>query len=468
LWNAVEAGEKRGDAQLARGLMGALPHELNHDQRLQLVRGFIRDEITPLGMVADSAIHAPDRDGDDRNWHTHILLTMRRIEGDGFAGTKARDWNKKELVEHWREAWAEHCNAALEDAGFDARIDHRSLEAQGLDRLASQHMGKEATALERYFGQASDRGDINREIRADNAELDQLVSELAEIDRRIAAAEERRLDARYGKAQPGAYGSELARQLGQAPDLSVDAEHDLVARFGDQLPRTQEREEPPRLTAEQEARSGAAVPDDVTAHATAGMELVADDAASSGRVVLPEPSGWRERMQHIAARAVELWHDESSGGAGGGWRWMHLAKDALSAWWSRGENAKAVHDLADDITATATEAVREIAAHHDEGGSQLPDGKPPVDYSWTLRHEEKREPEPGGDETRLSGDAEPEKPDGIPQEAEREGPADAIDAAFDAAWGEFAPDDGDAGSPPDPDEPEQEIRGPEFDEPDLG
>jgi hypothetical protein len=44
-----------------------------------------------------------------------------------------RDWNKTELVEQWRERWADHVNERLAELDIDARIDHRSLEAQGID-----------------------------------------------------------------------------------------------------------------------------------------------------------------------------------------------------------------------------------------------------------------------------------------------------------------------------------------------
>ena len=98
LWNGVEAAEKRKDAQLARDITLALPHELTPAQRLALVRGFIASAFVALGMVADIAIHAPcRRDADARNHHAHILLTMRAIEGDGF-GAKVRAWNDTALA----------------------------------------------------------------------------------------------------------------------------------------------------------------------------------------------------------------------------------------------------------------------------------------------------------------------------------------------------------------------------------
>jgi ATP-dependent exoDNAse (exonuclease V) alpha subunit len=66
LWNAVEKAEKRKDAQLARDLLLSLPHELTLAQRRELVREFVASEFVAEGMIADVAIHAPDRGADDR------------------------------------------------------------------------------------------------------------------------------------------------------------------------------------------------------------------------------------------------------------------------------------------------------------------------------------------------------------------------------------------------------------------
>lgn len=129
LWNMVERQEKRKDAQLCREIQLALPHELGHGQRVDLVRQFIGEEFVSLGMVADVALHAPGRKADDRNHHAHVLLTLRGIEGDGF-GNKCREWNDEVLLLHWRATWATHVNAMLEREGINARIDHRTLLAQ--------------------------------------------------------------------------------------------------------------------------------------------------------------------------------------------------------------------------------------------------------------------------------------------------------------------------------------------------
>ena len=132
LWNAVEAVEKRKDAQLAREIEVALPRELDRGQRLDLLRGFVQREFVDRGMIADLAVHETKaRDGQGQP-HAHVMLTMRELAGDGF-GKKDRGWNTPDLLVGWRAAWACDANAALERAGRDERIDHRTLEAQRED-----------------------------------------------------------------------------------------------------------------------------------------------------------------------------------------------------------------------------------------------------------------------------------------------------------------------------------------------
>ena len=150
LWNAVEAAETRKNSQVAREIRVALPAELDHGQRVELVREFCQREFVARGMVADIALHAPGREGDDRNHHAHILLTTREIGPEGF-GAKNRDWNAVEMLEGWREAGARESNRALEQCGHDERIDHRTLEAQRIEAqeraTAAHDRGDEAEAL---------------------------------------------------------------------------------------------------------------------------------------------------------------------------------------------------------------------------------------------------------------------------------------------------------------------------------
>jgi ATP-dependent exoDNAse (exonuclease V) alpha subunit len=139
LWNAVERMEKRRDAQLAREINMALPHELTDEERLELVRGFVSSEFVVLGMVADFAIHAPvpEKGDDPRNYHVHVLLTMRQAGGGGLRSVKTRAWNSDAMLIAWRKAWAEHQNKMLGRAGYEARVDHRTLAARRADAARS-------------------------------------------------------------------------------------------------------------------------------------------------------------------------------------------------------------------------------------------------------------------------------------------------------------------------------------------
>ena len=95
LWTAVDAGEKRKDAQTAREVEVALPRELTPDQQRETVREFVDAAFVERGMVADVAIHEGHHPAEP-NPHAHILLTTRTLTPDGF-GPKNRDWNAKEL-----------------------------------------------------------------------------------------------------------------------------------------------------------------------------------------------------------------------------------------------------------------------------------------------------------------------------------------------------------------------------------
>src|SRR5881409_2546526 len=96
LWNDVEAFEVRKDAQLAREVEFALPREMSEAQGIELTRDFARAEFVDRGMTEDG-IPKP---------HAHVMLTMRAVDENGF-GQKARGWNRTEMVERWRERWAE-------------------------------------------------------------------------------------------------------------------------------------------------------------------------------------------------------------------------------------------------------------------------------------------------------------------------------------------------------------------------
>lgn len=173
LWNHVEAMEKRADAQLAREINIALPHELTDEQRYELVREFVREQFVSRGMVADVAWHRPvEGKGDDRrNYHAHVMLTLRQATPTGLRSVKTREWNSDELLNEWRRQWEQYQNRALERLGHADRVDHRTLEAQradalargdlaaagGLDRVPEIHVGTRATNASRRGYQPTSR-----------------------------------------------------------------------------------------------------------------------------------------------------------------------------------------------------------------------------------------------------------------------------------------------------------------------
>ena len=230
LWNAAELAEKRKDARTAREWIVALPSELDAEQRAALARDFAQALVTWYGVVADLAIHAPDREGDHRNHHAHILTTTRQVsrgpDGALMLGDKALiELSDKALrerglrcaadeVQAVRELWERTANAALERAGVAARIDARSLQAQGMDREATQHLGPAASEMERR-GKASDRGDGNRTVLANNTERVRLAAEIIDLQAERARIEAER-EARRRKLV------ELEESLRNDADARID------------------------------------------------------------------------------------------------------------------------------------------------------------------------------------------------------------------------------------------------------
>ena len=149
LWNRAELAEKRKDAQPAREVEVSLPRELSREDQLVLVREFVRENFTSVGMVADVCVHAPLASDGKEQPHAHIMLTMRQLDGQAFAAKKDRSWNDKANIETWRESWANHMNAALERHQVKERVDHRSYERRGRDRAPGVHLGQAAHRMER-------------------------------------------------------------------------------------------------------------------------------------------------------------------------------------------------------------------------------------------------------------------------------------------------------------------------------
>ncbi len=164
---------------------------------------YVKDNFVDKGMCADFAIH----DKGTGNPHVHIMLTLRPLKENGQWGAKCRkaydldengqripdgkggwknhredttDWNDKGNVEIWRAAWAAYTNRALESAGRPERIDHRSYKRQGIDKIPSVHLGPAASQMEKR-GICTDKGEVNRQIAADNKLLKEIKARITRL-----------------------------------------------------------------------------------------------------------------------------------------------------------------------------------------------------------------------------------------------------------------------------------------------
>ena len=231
LWNSVELSEKSNNAQLAREVEIALPVELSREEQTRLVREYCSSQFVSKGMIADFNLH----DTGGGNPHAHILLTMRPLDEKGAWLPKSKkeyvldengerirlpsgryktrkvdlvNWNNRENAEVWRRAWADLANEYLEKNNRPERIDHRSYERQGIDQIPTVHVGVSATQMEKK-GIVTERGELNRNIKAANRilrEIRRLVRGLkdwiAELKERKAALLEALAEARAQASEP--------------------------------------------------------------------------------------------------------------------------------------------------------------------------------------------------------------------------------------------------------------------------
>ena len=215
LWNAAESAESRKNARVAREYLVALPVELDAAQRLTLVRGFSRELTERYQFALDLTVHEPRRfpGSDPRNFHAHLLATTREATPQGLAAKTTLELNdstRRELglepviheLLHVRERWASVTNEALRDANIDARVDHRSLAAQGIDREPYPYIPRAAYEMERH-GYRSNHAE---RLRADYA-----LRVAARSERTIALERER--GAEQAREQPTQQSRDRPRSL---------------------------------------------------------------------------------------------------------------------------------------------------------------------------------------------------------------------------------------------------------------
>ena len=170
LWNEVEAGEKRKDAQLAREVEFSIPREMNEKQGVKLARDFVQKQFVDRGMVADLNVHWDKAKDGTPKPHAHVMMTMRDLGPEGF-GKKNRDWNSTELLKDWREAWSAHVNERMAELGLEGRIDHRSYEAQGIGLEPQHKIGPAASRRPEQVLEAERIEDHTRIARENGAKI---------------------------------------------------------------------------------------------------------------------------------------------------------------------------------------------------------------------------------------------------------------------------------------------------------
>lgn len=173
LWNTVEKAEPQSNSRVAREYQVALPAELSAEQRLVLARTFSSEIADRYNVAVDLAIHAPRPEGDPRNFHAHLLATTREVTPEGMGPKAGIDMAgdvraelglppAREEFRTLRARWAELANEALREANLEVRIDHRTLEAQGIDRDPKPQLPWAAVAAERR-GERNEVAELIRE-----------------------------------------------------------------------------------------------------------------------------------------------------------------------------------------------------------------------------------------------------------------------------------------------------------------
>ena len=194
LWNRAEASERRKDSCVAREIRVALPGEATPEDRRAMVLEYCERISRKYGVVCDAALHLPDRHGDARNYHAHIMITARQVDSETGAFAKKKDtrWNlpkSKETIEDVRQSWSDIWNEWADRTGEDApRVDHRSYARQGLEITPTQHDGPRISGARRrgYIRSRPPAADPqDREISRENleAELSQYAAKIARLER---------------------------------------------------------------------------------------------------------------------------------------------------------------------------------------------------------------------------------------------------------------------------------------------
>jgi hypothetical protein len=166
----IEKAERRTDSRLLRSVTIALPNEeiFSLEDHAENVRAYVNEVFVSKGMGAVFAIHdgkCPDEPSKN-NIHSHILLTTRAINENGFEPKKDPEWDKKSELLMWRKTWENTLNKAYKEKGLEKRVSCESYEVQGLlkEKIApTRHRGYAVHEIENR-GIRTKIGDYNRDI----------------------------------------------------------------------------------------------------------------------------------------------------------------------------------------------------------------------------------------------------------------------------------------------------------------
>lgn len=244
-WRAADQHE-RANARLYKELDVALPNELTHEQRVALAEAFVRtiarvsagplpftmalhegkpkDEDGPANPHLHVAISERANDGHDRTrdtWFKRAAVVSKGKAAEDGGAPKTDELKPKEWLEKTRELWAMMCNDALAKAGHDVRIDHRTLEAQGVERAPQVHLGPAAFGYERRTGQDSRRRAEAEQRQAEDQAAAKSVRKLIEqAEAEAAQARQQALRMRQAAAD---LEIEDARQMRRAAETAERA-----------------------------------------------------------------------------------------------------------------------------------------------------------------------------------------------------------------------------------------------------
>lgn len=193
LWNAAEQAERRSNARVAREVIACFPHQLSVNERFRTGRELGKWLVNQYGVAVDIAWHIPDKKGDQRNYHVHLLFTTREVTETGLGKkTRVLDHVKTgpEEIHKVRQQWADILNRSLQRANSEVRVDHRSYAEQGLNKQPGVHLGRTATTLERQ-GVVTTLGQVNRSIQADNTNIQQMEQALEALEKELTLSRQK-------------------------------------------------------------------------------------------------------------------------------------------------------------------------------------------------------------------------------------------------------------------------------------